>query len=756
MASIMNHERIVAAIVVLGFSSLVGQAVLMRELMILFTGNELTIGIMLAIWLLWTAVGSGAFTKLLRTAQYPWRILVVSQISIALLLPISGSVIRLSKILLSLPQGEMTNPLFIILIPLVALAPVCILFGFIYPLGCKLFSLSQLQVGEIPGRVFLWESIGSGVAGFVASIFFFRYLSNFEILILLSFLNLTVAVLLVQPFKKKAARFLVPLLLIIAASLTVFTTRLDVLLSSQQWRPFEFLEAKTTIYGDIAVTKLGNSISFYENGMLVFSYPDEQHSEESVHYALLEHPAPKSVLLIGGSIAGSLEQILFHPSVEKVDFVMLDPALFDLAMKHIPSVGKLIANEKIQVFFADGRKFIQRTSARYDVIIVDLPDPQTTLINRFYTREFFIAANERLTDPGIISFSITSSENVLSQSQRDALTSLFHTLTPIFPDIFLIPGNNVQFIACNAPDVIERDPQALVQRLTERRLPTRYVREYFIPFRMSPERLEYIAQQVRASVAPAVNMDFHPIGYFNSIVLWLSYFSVATARHAHFLSHVHPGILLAIMFLTVLFAIGLLKKFRGSMPLHRLTINATTAIIGFTAISLEVIIILGFQAMYGYAFYQLALIMSGYMIGLTLGSLAALARIRRSRATLGTFLWFQTALTGYPLVTFGIFMWLARYAISDWLFQSIFLMLIVGIGFMGGFQFSVANHLMHRENDRIERTGGALYALDLAGSVLGALFTSAFLSPLFGLGWSCLFFCWLNAAAALMIFTFQR
>ncbi|MFZ5515145.1 MAG: fused MFS/spermidine synthase [Candidatus Zhuqueibacterota bacterium] len=752
----MNHKLLVTAIVTLGFSSLVGQAVLMRELVILFTGNELTLGIMLAIWLLWTAVGSGVFGKILQTIHHPRRMLLISQISIALLLPLSGIAVRLSKNLLSQPAGEITSPLFIVLIPLIALAPVCILFGFIYPLGCRLFALSRPHAGEIPGRVFFWESIGAGIAGFVAGIFFFRCLSNFEILALLSFLNLVVAALLFQPLQKKYIRFVVPLLLLLAATFAMFTPRLDFYLSSRQWRPLELIETRTTIYGDIAVTKLGNSLSFYENGMLIFSHPDEMRAEESVHYALLEHPTPKSVLLIGGSVAGSLEQILHHSTVERLDFVMLDPALFDLARKHIPSVGKLMANEKIRVIFADGRKFIQRTPARYDVIIVDLPDPQTTLINRFYTREFFIAANKRLTETGMISFSITSSENVLSQSQRDVLNGLFHTLNQVFPDIFLIPGNTVQFIACNAPNVIERDPQALIRRISERRLPTQYVREYFIPFRMSPGRLEYIAQQVRDAVVPAANTDFHPIGYFNSIALWLSSFSDAAARHAHHLHQIHPGVLLALMFMALLLALGIAIKLHKTRPLSRLAINTTMVVVGFTAISLEVVIILGFQAMYGYAFYQLALIMSGYMIGLTLGSLAALSKIRRASATAGTFLRFQVALAGYPLLTFGIFTWLARNAIPDWLFQLIFLALIVGIGFIGGFQFPVANHLIHREGERIERTGGALYALDLTGSVFGAFITSAFLVPLFGLGWICLFFCGLNAVSAVMFFSSQK
>jgi spermidine synthase len=51
-----------------GFSAVIGQIVLMRELMVVFSGNEISLGIMLATWLFWTA--SAAFcAALLRRAK---------------------------------------------------------------------------------------------------------------------------------------------------------------------------------------------------------------------------------------------------------------------------------------------------------------------------------------------------------------------------------------------------------------------------------------------------------------------------------------------------------------------------------------------------------------------------------------------------------------------------------------------------------------------------------------------------------------
>ena len=54
-----------AALAATGFCAVVGQIVLMRELIQVFNGNEISLGILLGTWLLWTAAGSGAASGIL-------------------------------------------------------------------------------------------------------------------------------------------------------------------------------------------------------------------------------------------------------------------------------------------------------------------------------------------------------------------------------------------------------------------------------------------------------------------------------------------------------------------------------------------------------------------------------------------------------------------------------------------------------------------------------------------------------------------
>ena len=81
-------------------------------------------------------------------------------------------------------------------------------------------------------------------------------------------------------------------------------------------------------------------------------------------------------------------QALQHPSLERVDYVELDPAVFDLARRYFPEEWKQIqAEQRVWVHPVDGRRFIKSTREKFDVVILNLADPQTAQLNRFYTRE---------------------------------------------------------------------------------------------------------------------------------------------------------------------------------------------------------------------------------------------------------------------------------------------------------------------------------------------------------------------------------
>ncbi|MDP6686059.1 MAG: hypothetical protein QGI05_03805, partial [Candidatus Omnitrophota bacterium] len=288
-----------------------------------------------------------------------------------------------------------------------------------------------------------------------------------------------------------------------------------------QFKPFELVESIDSIYGNLSVTKTGKEYSFYENGLLVFTSGDLLTSEESVHYALLEHPDPQNILLIGGGMGGALKEILKHP-VQTVDYVELDPLIIKLAEKYIPPPQ----DPRLNIAHMDGRLFVKSLtpSKKYDVIILNLPDPYNAMLNRFYSSEFFGEVNNILEDGGVFSFSLSSSENYINPEQAYYLTSIYNTLKEEFSEAIIFPGDTAIFFASNKSDLLTYEASALISRLNERTVATKFVREYYMPFKLTPLRIKYIKDSIQQSSAAKINQDFKPIGYFYHTALWLSLF----------------------------------------------------------------------------------------------------------------------------------------------------------------------------------------------------------------------------------------
>jgi spermidine synthase len=147
-----------------------------------------------------------------------------------------------------------------------------------------------------------------------------------------------------------------------------------------------------------------------------------------------------------------------------------------------------------------------------------------------------------------------------------------------------------------------------------------------------------------------------------------------------------------------------------------------TAAMGFTLIGLEMLLLLAFQAIYGYVYQQLAVIIAAFMAGMAAGSWWALGRGRSGTPVAGrsgcpTLVYLQVGAAIAPLLLCALFE-----AVSPVAFPVLALL----CGMLGGYEFVVASRIFCARNP------GTLYALDLAGSCLGAVLFSIYLIPVFG------------------------
>jgi spermidine synthase len=386
--------------------------------------------------------------------------------------------------------------------------------------------------------------------------------------------------------------------------------------------------------------------------------PDPSAAEEAVHFALLEHTAPRSLLLIGGGINGSLAQTLQYSSLERVEYVELDPAILGVAERHFTQAWtRARADPRVLIHRIDGRLFLKTGQAKFDVIIINLPDPFTAQLNRFYTQEFFLEAAERLNPGGVLSFQVTGAENYISQELAELLRCLEKTLRAVFPQVVAIPGETVHFLVTNQVGSLTLDPFILMSRLRQRGIHTQYFREYYIPFRMSRDRLLDLELQIEPQRSTPSNRDFTPIAYYFDVVLWSSRFHSQWRALLEFLAGLRFAAVargLALGLLALALVVGLYDRLRiarrrcsgdfappscgdrtspqdgdragAGLPLHchRATLGLCVAAMGFTLLGLEVLLLLGFQALYGYVYQQLAILVALFMVGMAAGAWLAL------------------------------------------------------------------------------------------------------------------------------------
>ncbi len=744
-----------AALALTGFSAVVGQIVLMRELIVVFNGNESSLGIMLATWLFWTAVGSGLASFIATwtglAARRSRRLTAALECLLAASLPAAIWALRDSKSIFQTVPGELLGPLPMLLTTLVCLSVFCVVSGALFVSAAQMFEREcKVSARVAASSAYLLEAAGSAVGGILASIVLLRFFDSFQIAIVVGLLNLCMAVVLALRMRRTSVAVLAGVAALAALPLLVIVApKLNSASQAHLWKGFNLVASRDSLYGNLAVTETGGIRSMYSNGVILANAPDPSAAEEAVHYALLEHPAPRRVLLIGGGVNGAIGEALKHPSVARLDYVELDPALIDMARRHFPAQAAAMSDPRVHVHFADGRRYLNTANTRYDVIIVDVPDPQTAQLNRFYTVEFFRSAREHLAAGGVLAIELRSSEDTLSPGLRDFLRCIRNTLGEVFPHIVAIPGETIHFFAATEPGVVTGDPNVLMARLEARRLNPQYVSRYFIPYRMAPDRMSEIEEQLQPSSATPINRDCAPVAYSFDVVLWSAQFGSAYSDSFRTAAQFPFRLVLgAVVVVASIFAV--LIAFVPAPARRACTAAAyCTAAAGFMLMGLQIFLLLGFESVYGCVYHQLSILIGLCMGGIALGTWLGMCRIGAPRSAMVAAQLLLAA--SAPLLLLAIEQLEKVSGVtSNWIAaQLLFPALAALSGMLGGYQFAIAAQIFLSGGAGRSRLG-TLYAIDLLGGCIGALVLSTYLIPVFGFWKTAWLETTINLAAALV------
>jgi spermidine synthase len=520
-----------------------------------------------------------------------------------------------------------------------------------------------------------------------------------------------------------------------ASILFGFSDRVDLMTHRMQWGK-SFFSSRDTPYHNLAFLFNSEQFSLFSNGLWLFSSPDPQNAEPAAHLALLEHPDPGKVLVIGDYSPELPGEVLKHPGVNRVDCVQPDTELTAFTEAVLPHRHtELSGDRRVRVFHMDPKRFKGDVGAGYDVILLGAGEPVNAEMNRFYTAEFFSRIKSLMNSGGLFSFGVPSAPDIVGPREAALLKSLHATLREAFAEVLVVPGENIRFIASQAGAGVTVDPLVLIDRMRARSLDLRYVRDFYLLDLFNPTRLAYLESIIHDGPPAKTNREFEPVCYLYGLGLWGAQLHPAAGRFLGFISGGSAFWALAGFGAFFLLFVSVLRA-KGSSSL---VISVNTGVCGAVLIVVEMVLLLVYQILEGSVYRQMALIISLFMAGLAAGS--ALARTLRVGAPRRLFP-IQLGLAAYLGVLYLLFSVL-RSSVLDNLGHDSMLLLFSALAFLsglfGGGQFSAAVSAG-------EEAGGAgLYAADLIGASAGAVAGSLFLLPVLGiprtvltLGFGCL------------------
>ena len=692
----------------LGFTAMATQLILLREFLSVFNGNELIIGIVLANWMLLTGLGAlmnrktrnpaglkGIMTGLFTLATIPVVTLFLLDWLRNIVLPVGGMP-GIGQILVG------TSFL---------LAPFCLLSGWLFSAVSQYLSrtLNENAISLTYG----WETTGSIIAGILCSmilVFIFKPFQNLAIILLLN------SVILFRVSRKEIfgirKNFKMYLAVAVISAFAFWVTSLDKTALQFLFPEQVIVSYKDTPYGKLVVTEQAGQLNFFGNNTLLFTTSNITVNEETVHYALLQHPINGNVLLAGGGISGVARECLKYP-VKRLDCMDINP--------RIVTLGKLFhllpADKRFNMQIGDPRLLVNKMSQQkkqeatqahpgqketdslsYDAIILDLPEPSTLQNNRFYTLEFLSILKSLLIRNGIVTLSLMPTADYMGSDALKIQSTMYQTLKSVFKNVLVIPGEKNYFLASDGALT------AAVSMLGAKRgITTEYVNEYYLDDASLKERSDKIMKRI--SVEAPLNRDFEPVACYSQVHYWLSFSGKA-------------GIYVIILPILLLLVVAGIRS-------GGITVALFSA--GLSSFSLEIILILTFQVIYGYVYLMTGIFITLFMAGLAIGVFMAKRLLKT--ANFNSLLKLQ--LISVLLILLGLAgIFIFRYfQLSTVLMHLCFILLIVCMATVTGAQFHIASIL---KTGDINQVAATTYSADLIGSAAGAILINALIVPFFG------------------------
>jgi Predicted spermidine synthase with an N-terminal membrane domain len=276
-----------------------------------------------------------------------------------------------------------------------------------------------------------------------------------------------------------------------------------------------------------------------------------------------------------------------------------------------------------------------------------------------------------------------------------------------------VPGSRDYFLASD-----EHMDLRITRLIKEKGISTVYVNQNYLDDELLKQRSEFILNTLDRH--SPLNEDFTPISYHRQLLYWLSQFQD------------NYWVLAAGGVVVLIFLAG---------RMNAITFGILTG--GFAASSVEILLLISFQIIYGYVYFLTGVIISIFMAGLAFGAMLSNKVLRGSDFRNFTFV--QLCIGGYALISpLGLTL-LNNLSANSYLVHVVFFFATFAFALCIGAEFALGSRL---QKGSVSTIASNLYSVDLVGSAIGALLVTAYLIPLLGITKVCFIIAGLTFASA--------
>lgn len=731
-----------------GVCAIATQMYCVRELLVVFFGNELFLGILFGCWFVGISTGSWFATRIARRTSYRPAALAGGLIVLGLL-PLGALVVaRLLRFVVPIPVGGCASLAHMTAGSLLVAFPPGCAVGFLFPVACSVLQNDGVRAGRGIARVYMWESLGSLGAGIIVSFF---VVSAFPAMLVLGwiaallFAATGLYALRGEALDRRLRMLGVAAMLLAAGDACMLGTgawqRLDEFFRELHWQSLKNglrrIAEVDSRYQRITLGEAGGQYSVFLNGMLWCVYPDPYRTALKSHLLLSQHPAPEHVLILGNAGAGMLSEVLHHP-VRAIDCVSLDPAIDRMLLPLLmPEDRRAMEDPRVAFHYQDARLFVKHARRMYELVIVDVPDPLTAFLNRLYTVDFFKELRNILSPNGMVVIGLSYEQQYITTASALYNGSLYRGLMQVFPSVLVVPGERNYFFAAVHEGLVSDDPERPAQRYRDRNIMTEHFSPSLFPHLMPRERILFLQQALATGGRSAqLNTDLYPVTYFYNLVIWDAVAGGSGVPHLLLKIREHTGTVLGGGGAVAVICLLLALRFGSQVLLPGATAFLIAAS-GGVVMALEIVIVYLVQSLHGYVYEKIGAIVALCMVGLACGAALARKLLRFYGETESGIFRLMFTLAVLLLIVTGITPFLVNTTVAGHAYWP----LIFLLGLLGGAQFPCGCQMLACRGGQVASVAGCMNAADHAGACCGAVLTGTALMPLFGIRTTCLILC---------------